>query len=353
MCPNCGGFKVNAKGDTDFSLDAEIEKLIDQFYNGYSTRLTALQMANKVSATIAGAVMEGYGKGVFDVDWDSPDRKQIEHLQRNVYQFSFAKTHEQLKATTSAMYSGDRIVPFNEFREIAQRINNDYTNRYLPVEYNTGIASAQMGSRWIQFQEEKETHPFLTYRTVGDDNVRDSHRIYDGLTRAIDDFIWDTVFTPNGWGCRCDVEQSEGDEVTPNWKMKFPPDNIPPMFRTNLAKTGLIFPSDHPYFDNLPDQVIKAADNNNPFLYEKVHSGKKGGYVYDSALHPKSREWENELKIAKVLANSGDKVVFLPEINPNSEWKETPIQEPQSKNSSKQARNNQILFVSASLKRWL
>lgn len=321
VCPNCQGIKINALGGTDLNLDAEIEKFVKQYYNGHKTTKTALQIASQIAATIAGTVSEGYGDKVFDVAWNSPDRKQIEHLQQNVYQFSFAKCHEQLKATTQAMYADGEIVPLNEFKKLAERINNDYTNRYLPVEYNTATASAQMASRWVQFQEEKESLPNLTYRTVGDKNVRLSHQALDGVTRAIDDFIWDTIFTPNGWGCRCDIEQSLDDQVTPLSKIAMPKD-IPKMFQTNLAKSGLIFPADHPYFDNLPDQVIKAADNNNPFLYSKVHSGKMGGYVYQNALSPTGKDFKNTLDISKILANAGDQVIMLPEVNPNTEWKE-------------------------------
>lgn len=265
------------------------------------------------------AVADGYKSNLFDVEWNSPDWEQIRHLQNNVYQFSFAKCNEQLKAMTAALYDNEgNIVPFNEFREIANRINGDYTGRYLPIEYNTAIASAQMASRWVQFNEEKDIFPNLTYRTVGDKNVRPSHKLLDGLTRPIDDEVWDTIFTPNGWGCRCDIEQSTDNKVTSDSKIILPTDT-PPMFKTNLAKNGLIFPSDSPYFEHLSDNVRKAANNNNPFLYEKVEAGKRGGYVYSNAMHNSD---EMELAIAKALAAKGDKVIFLPEINPQTEWKE-------------------------------
>lgn len=268
------------------------------------------------------AVADGYKSNLFDVSWNSPDWEQIKHLQNNVYQFSFAKCNEQLKAMTAALYDNEgNIVPFNEFREIANRINGDYTGRYLPIEYNTAIASAQMASRWVQFNEEKDIFPNLTYRTVGDKNVRPSHKLLDGLTRPIDDDVWDTIFTPNGWGCRCDIEQSTDNKITSDSKIILPTDT-PPMFKTNLAKNGLIFPSDSPYFEHLSDNVRKAANNNNPFLYEKVEAGKRGGYVYDNPLHNKGGDYESEINIAKILARTGDKVVFLPEINPQTEWKE-------------------------------
>ena len=305
----------------NFNLDDEIRKFVKLYYNGHKTKLTARNFANKVATTFSTAVADGYGKKMFDVAWETPDWEQIKHLQSNVYQFSFAKCHEQLKATTQLLTDDQgRIIPFREWNELAQRVNNDYTNRYAPIEYNTAIASAQMSSRWVQFNSEKDVFKNLVYRTVGDDNVRPSHQLLDGVTRAVDDAFWNTHFTPNGWGCRCDIEQTD-DDVTPTGKIIYPTD-IPPMFKTNLAKSGIVFPDDHPYFESLPDAVINAANNNNPFSYEKIETGKKGGYVYDNALHNKGKDWESEKSIAVALAGKGDKVIFLPEINPQTEWKE-------------------------------
>lgn len=305
----------------NFNIDAEIRKFAKLYYYGHNTKLTAQNFANKVATSFSTAVAEGYGKKMFDVAWESPDWEQIKHLQNNVYQFSFAKCHEQLKASTQLLVDDQgRIVPFKEWNELTQRVNNDYTNRYAPVEYNTAIGSAQMSSRWIQFNTEKDIFKNLVYRTVGDDNVRPSHVLLNGTVRAVDDAFWDTHFTPNGWGCRCDIEQTDEKE-TPIGKIIYPTD-IPPMFQTNLAKSGLIFPDDHPYFDRLPQAVIQAANNANPFAYNKIETGKKGGYVYDNALHNQGKEWQSEIDIAKALAGTGDKVIFLPEINPQTEWKE-------------------------------
>lgn len=235
-----------------------------------------------------------------------------------MYHFSFAKTHQQLKATTQALFGSDgHIVPFGEFEEIAQRINNEFNVRHLRTEYDTAIGSAQMASRWVQYQSEKKQFPNLTYRTVGDSNVRPSHQLLDRVTRPIDDDFWDVYYTPNGWGCRCDVEQSTGKWVTDMSKVVMPTD-VPAMFKTNLAKNGLVYPAGHPYYEDLPKSVLEAADNNNPFLYEKIHTGKNGGYVYDNRLHNKVSDWDDELHTVKLLADKGEKVILLPEIAPDN-----------------------------------
>ena len=44
-----------------------------------------------------------------------------------------------------------------------------------------------------------------TYSTVGDDRVRPSHALLDGTTLPKEDPIWDSIMTPNGWSCRCQI----------------------------------------------------------------------------------------------------------------------------------------------------
>lgn len=41
------------------------------------------------------------------------------------------------------------------------------------------------------------------YVTVGDERVRPEHVGLDGMTLAKDDGLWNELFPPNGWACRC------------------------------------------------------------------------------------------------------------------------------------------------------
>ncbi|MDR3327064.1 MAG: hypothetical protein LBT04_02855 [Prevotellaceae bacterium] len=68
-----------------------------------------------------------------------------------------------------------------------------------------------------------------------------------GATKPINHDFWKTYYPPNGWRYRCEAIQlpySGAAEVEP---MDYPP--VPPMFKTNLAKTGLIFPKGHPIIE--------------------------------------------------------------------------------------------------------
>lgn len=320
VCPKCGGFHASADAE-DFDIGGELDRIIREVYDGQiKSGDIDLRLANKVAATISQAVSEGYAQPFSQVAWESPDWQMIRNLERNVYQFSFAKCYEQMKATTMALRDDQgKVVPFSEFKEVASRINNEYNVNYLRTEYNTAIGSAQMASRWVQFQDDAEVLPYLRYDTVGDKNVRPEHARLNGVFLPIDDDFWDVWYPPNGWGCRCDVTQHDGGPVTDKSKITYPSDT-PSMFRTNLAKNGLTFPKGHPYFTNLPDEVKQAANGQNPFMYNKVHESDNGGYVYDNPLHNHGEGWAEQLKTAKILANNGDKVILFPELNNDAPW---------------------------------
>jgi len=308
-CPHCEGLPSAAGG---INLDDLLNRAIQQVYKGNSSKVQQ-QLSEAYAAQFSEAVNEGYSKNLFDVAWESPDRDMISHLQNNVYQFSFAKCNEQLKAATTALYDKDgKIIPFNEFKEICTRINQEFAVHHLKVEYNTAIGSAQMASRWIDYNTNK-TFKNGTYRTVGDRRVGADHRPLDGITKPLSDAWWDTYWPPNRFGCRCDVDNTN-QAVTPADKTPYP--EVPSLFATNMAKDGLAFPEGHVFFQNLPADVQTAANNSNPFSYDKLHEGKDGGYVYNNPL---SNMKPHEKAMAELLANKGDKVIMLPEINPDTE----------------------------------
>jgi hypothetical protein len=100
----------------------------------------------------------------------------------------------------------------------------------------------------------------LEYRTAGDQRVRDEHRKLDNIVRPASDPMWDSVYPPNGWNCRCNVIKKSRGQITDESKRDIAVNSveIPAIFNTNLAYNGQVFPSKSPYFLNLPENVKSA-----------------------------------------------------------------------------------------------
>lgn len=75
------------------------------------------------------------------------------------------------------------------------------------VIFETNMRTAYMAGRWEQIQQNAERRPFLRYVSVRDDRTRPEHRAWHGTVLRADDAWWSTHYPPNGWNCRCTVQQ--------------------------------------------------------------------------------------------------------------------------------------------------
>jgi SPP1 gp7 family putative phage head morphogenesis protein len=211
------------------------------------------------SHTLFNGVQTGYG-ATLEESFDTPDFEFLNQLKKNVFHFSAAKNNAQLKALSQALLDDKgELRSFAQFRIAAAEINNDFVDVWLKTEYNFAVASAQMASKWKKIESEKDIFPLLQYETAGDERVRLEHQELEGVIQPVDSEFWNTYYPPNGWNCRCDVRQLATGKITPLNSISFP-DKMPPMFKFNAGKRGIIFPPGHPYYDNLPSNVEKVAE---------------------------------------------------------------------------------------------
>lgn len=106
---------------------------------------------------------------------------------------SFRDAYERLVAELGWSYDGDK------------GWHSELVFRRLSME-------AYAAGRWEQIQRLKQRRPYLRYVTAGDHRVRDAHRAWHGVILHVDHPWWKTHYPPNGWNCRCHVQQlSERD----------------------------------------------------------------------------------------------------------------------------------------------
>jgi SPP1 gp7 family putative phage head morphogenesis protein len=153
------------------------------------------------------AYEEGYEKKFFSPDWTLKDTELLGRVQNNLFAFSGAKCYAQMLELRDAVYEDGRRLPFNDYRRKALKVNARYNITYLEVERQAVIAAGTAGSRWVDIQESKDTHPYLLLLTANDEDVREEHRRMAGILLPVDDPFWLQYYPPNGWRCRCYVRK--------------------------------------------------------------------------------------------------------------------------------------------------
>lgn len=79
--------------------------------------------------------------------------------------------------------------------------------RRLKIIYDTNLRAAHAAGKWEQIERTKARRPFLRYVAILDDRTRPVHRGWHGTVLSADDAWWGTHYPPNGWRCRCSVQQ--------------------------------------------------------------------------------------------------------------------------------------------------
>lgn len=253
------------------------------------------------------ALIGGYGAEAAQLQWGTPDAEMVRHLYRNVYQFSVAKNFTQMRTLTSALIDENgHTRSFSDFMNEAAKIDKKFNVDYLRAEYDTAVNSAEMASHWVRFKQMGD--PMLRYVTVGDERVRASHAAMNGIQRPMSDPIWDKIYPPNGWNCRCTVVTTTG-AATPGKQIRMPWD-VPPMFQTNLAKTGMLWPKDHPYFKALPGPTAKRMVEQSDDRYlafavnQAVEFAQEEGKNTNTAFHMSSYKATMEIISKTIGLNS-------------------------------------------------
>lgn len=188
----------------------------------------------------------------FDTNLENPDFATPRALKRNLYDFSAAKTFQQVQDMQNFIFNEKGMRrSFSEFEKHAKKIFDTYNRNWLEAEFETATRLAESSNDWKQYEDEADIFPLLRYNTVEDGNVRPAHVRINNVVKPVNDPFWSTYMPPNGWRCRCFVEQLEADEAKVTKNPKEP--KIEKLFSFNAGKDKVVFHTSgakmHPYFD--------------------------------------------------------------------------------------------------------
>lgn len=204
---------------------------------------------------------QGYGASFSDLVEGSEEYKRLLALYENIWDFSAHKVYQEIKFMAEGVVKQGAKVSIEAFEREALRIHKDFGVNYLDVEADFAQKSAQSVKVWEGLEQDKNLLPNLKFTTVGDSQVRESHRSLDGKVVPIDSPQADLITPPLDFGCRCDFEQTD-EPVSADIDVNDLGADIPDAFKQNPYKTGKLFNGQHPYFKKVAQSDKEnAADN--------------------------------------------------------------------------------------------
>lgn len=93
-------------------------------------------------------------------------------------------------------------------------VNANVSTHQIETLYRTTTNMAYNAARWEANQDSVIQQMLWGYEyvTVGDNRVRDEHAVLDRVRYAKDNPIWNTIWPPSGWSCRCSTIEIYDDE---------------------------------------------------------------------------------------------------------------------------------------------
>ena len=191
-------------------------------------------------------------------DYNTPDAKMFQALEKSVYMFSAAKSYHINEALTELLRDGDHQASFSKFNAAAKEKLGIYS-QYAKVEYNAAVGAAQMSAKWGRFEENADAMPYLQFNTSKGEHVCPICSGFDDMIARIDAPVWKYASPLLHFGCNCTLTQLPDSSYTPTPADKIPDEEVvPPLFRTDYTRKSQAFPPGHPYYKGVPKKSLTA-----------------------------------------------------------------------------------------------
>lgn len=256
-----GAGRVRMKDDADID-----ERAANEVWNG--EKLFSPDLFRFFSGEFLNAIQTAFKSDIRNIDtgfaYNAPEDVFRTAMETNLYHFSAAKTLAEIQELNRLFRESGS---YPEFMEKAQKVTNIFNRTWQQTEYDTAVLTAEATSQYRRLRQQSQVFPYWQYLTVADGRVREEHKRLHGVILASNDELWNKIYPPNGWNCRCRVRglmafQVEGEDLaamrqrvldfleTREWKMQ-----VAQGWGVNRCDTAQIFTADQMYIRKFPEQA--------------------------------------------------------------------------------------------------
>lgn len=190
----------------------------------------------------------------------------------NIFQFSTVKAAYQSQEVNELFRQAKSYAEFERLVDAKFGIKN---STWLATEYATAYQVGQLSATYYRLMDQVKIFPYWQYKTIGDNRVRESHRmihnaVFPVLVNGLPNPVWQKLFPPNGWGCRCyvvprmstEVSESQLNDSMRAWedfkKSEEWAKSVKSGFGINRADTKKVFEQSQ-FYSGEPLKVLKKA----------------------------------------------------------------------------------------------
>ena len=158
----------------------------------------------------------------------------------------------------------------------------------LKTIYRSNMRSARAAGQWQRIQRTKASQPYLVYQLGPSEEHREEHVALQGLTLPVDADEWNTIYPPNGYGCKCWVEQ-----ISRATRDDYQANGVPDALAPGEIDPATGLPTGHRQTQQVPIQTRM------PNLPNKRYVNKRTGEISTApaGIHP---AWANNSGAARV-----------------------------------------------------
>lgn len=179
------------------------------------------------------------------------------------------------------------------------------SDRRLKTIYQTNLRSAYQKGQYDRTME-SDAHPYLMYRIGASVRHREQHLRWNNLILPKDDPLWNSIFPPNGYGCKCYTVA-----VTESRKRRYEQDGVPaynPDTRKTVripAQTAAPKPNYRNYFNERKGTLERIPQGITPgFNWNQGQTGRTAP-VLQECLKKAQKEMPQAVdSVIKALQNS-------------------------------------------------